>query len=82
LSSWGALPYDSRMRLTLMVLDRLTFFVAAELARRRRARGVRLNHREAMVVIADAMSAGPRATAPPARPIRPAVPGPDGPPGS
>ena len=41
------------MRLTPKELDRLTIFSAAELARRRRARGLRLNHPEAVALICD-----------------------------
>ena len=43
------------MRLTPTELDRLTIFTAAELARRRLARGLRLNHPEALAIICDAM---------------------------
>ena len=43
------------MRLTPTELDRLTIFTAAELARRRRARGWKLNHPEAVALIADEM---------------------------
>lgn len=43
------------MRLTPTELDRLTVFVAAELARRRRARGLRLSHPEAVALITDTM---------------------------
>jgi urease subunit gamma/beta len=41
------------MRLTPRELDRLTIFSAAELARRRRARGLKLNHPEAVALICD-----------------------------
>ena len=41
------------MRLTPKELDRLTIFSAAELARRRRARGLKLNHPEAVALICD-----------------------------
>ena len=41
------------MRLTPKELDRLAIFSAAELARRRRARGLRLNHPEAVALICD-----------------------------
>ena len=41
------------MRLTPKELDRLTVFTLAELARRRRARGRRLNLPEAMAIICD-----------------------------
>ena len=41
------------MRLTPGEQDRLTIFVSAELARRRRGRGLRLNHPEAVALICD-----------------------------
>jgi urease subunit gamma len=41
------------MRLTPKEQDRLLVFTAAELARRRRARGLRLNHPEAAALICD-----------------------------
>ena len=41
------------MRLTPRELDRLTIFSAAELARRRRDRGLKLNHPEATALICD-----------------------------
>jgi urease subunit gamma/beta len=43
------------MRLTPTELDRLTIFSAAELARRRRSKGWRLNHPEALAIICDEM---------------------------
>ncbi len=43
------------MRLTPTEMDRLLVFTAAELARRRRAKGWRLNHPEALALIADEM---------------------------
>ncbi len=43
------------MRLTPTELDRLTIFTAAELARRRRAKGWQLNHPEALAIICDEM---------------------------
>lgn len=43
------------MRLTPTELDRLTIYTAAELARRRRAKGWRLNHPEAVAIICDEM---------------------------
>jgi urease subunit gamma/beta len=43
------------VRLTPVELDRLTIFTAAELARRRRAKGWRLNHPEALALICDEM---------------------------
>jgi len=41
------------MRLTPRELERLQLFSAAELARKRRARGVKLNYPEAMALICD-----------------------------
>ena len=41
------------MRLTSKEMDRLTIFTAAELARRRRQRGVKLNYPEAVALICD-----------------------------
>jgi len=41
------------VRLTPGEQDRLTIFAAAELARRRRGRGLRLNHPEAVALICD-----------------------------
>ena len=41
------------MKLTPKELDRLTIFTLAELARRRRARGIKLNHPEAVALITD-----------------------------
>jgi urease subunit gamma/beta len=43
------------VRLTPTELDRLTVFTAAELARRRRAKGWRLTYPEALVLICDEM---------------------------
>ena len=43
------------MRLTPTEMDRLTVFTVAELARRRLAKGWRLNHPEALGLIADEM---------------------------
>jgi urease subunit gamma/beta len=59
----GHLPYnargdarkEARMHLTPTELDRLTIFTAAELARRRRARGWKLTHPEALAIICDEM---------------------------
>lgn len=48
------------MRLTPHEQERLLLSYAAELARRRRARGVRLNHPEAVAVIADHILEGAR----------------------
>ena len=41
------------MRLTPKEMDRLTIFSAAELARRRQSRGLKLNHPEAVALICD-----------------------------
>jgi len=49
------------MRLTPWEEERLGLYVAAELARRRRAAGLRLNHPEAVALICDAMLEAARA---------------------
>jgi urease gamma subunit len=49
------------MRLTPREQDLLLVFVAAELARRRRAAGLKLNHPEAVAIICDAMLEAARA---------------------
>ncbi|MCC6176380.1 MAG: urease subunit gamma [Chloroflexi bacterium] len=41
------------MKLTPREVDRLTIFTMAELARRRRGRGLKLNHPEAVALICD-----------------------------
>jgi urease subunit gamma/beta len=48
------------MLLTPTEMERLTIFTAAELARKRRARGLKLNHPEAVAIIADAILEGAR----------------------
>ena len=48
------------MLLTPTELERLTIFTAAELARKRRARGLKLNHPEAVALIADEILEGAR----------------------
>ncbi len=48
------------MQLTPREKDKLLISVAAEVARRRLARGVRLNHPEAVALIADAVVEGAR----------------------
>jgi urease subunit gamma/beta len=48
------------MLLTPTELERLTIFNAAELARRRRARGVKLNYPEAVAIITDEILEGAR----------------------
>jgi urease subunit gamma/beta len=51
------------MRLTAWEEERLLIFTAAELARRHRAAGLRLNHPEAVALICDAMLEAARAGA-------------------
>jgi urease subunit gamma/beta len=51
------------MRLIPWEEERLQLFAAAQLARRRRAAGIRLNHPEAVAIIADAMLEAARAGA-------------------
>jgi len=48
------------MLLTPTEMERLVIFTAAELARKRRARGVKLNHPEAVAFIADEIIEGAR----------------------
>jgi len=48
------------MLLTPTEMERLVIFTAAELARKRRARGVKLNHPEAVAIIADEILEGAR----------------------
>ena len=48
------------MLLTPTELERLTIFTAAELARRHRAKGLKLNHPEAVAIIADEILEGAR----------------------
>jgi urease subunit gamma/beta len=48
------------MLLTPTELERLTIFTAAELARKRRAKGLRLNHPEAVALITDEILEGAR----------------------
>ena len=48
------------MLLTPTELERLTIFTAAELARKRRARGLKLNHPEAVAFITDEILEGAR----------------------
>ena len=48
------------MLLTPTELERLTIFTAAELARKRRAKGLKLNHPEATAIIADEILEGAR----------------------
>ena len=51
------------MRLTPLEEERLLIFTAAELARRHRAAGLKLNHPEAVALISDAMLEAARAGA-------------------
>jgi urease gamma subunit len=51
------------MHLTQTEMDRLTIFTAAELARRRRAKGLKLSHPEALAIICDEMHEAARAGA-------------------
>lgn len=51
------------MQLTPWEHDRLTIFSAAELARRHRSAGLRLNHPEAVAIICDEMLEAARAGA-------------------
>jgi len=48
------------MMLTPTEMERLTIFTAAQLARRRRDKGLRLNHPEAVAIIADEILEGAR----------------------
>ena len=48
------------MMLTPTEMERLTIFVAAEMARRRKDKGLKLNHPEAHALIADALLEGAR----------------------
>lgn len=48
------------MLLTPTELERLTIYTAAELARKRRGKGLRLNHPEAVAIIADEILEGAR----------------------
>ena len=48
------------MNLTPREIDKLHVFMAAELARKRKARGLKLNHRESVAVIADHILEGAR----------------------
>jgi urease gamma subunit len=52
------------MKLTPREQDRLTIFTMAELARKRRARGVKLNHPEAIALICDELLEEARAGRP------------------
>ncbi len=48
------------MLLTPTEMERLTIYTAAELARKRRAKGLKLNHPEASAIIADEILEGAR----------------------
>jgi urease subunit gamma/beta len=51
---------EDRMLLTPTEMERLVIFTAAELARKHRARGLKLNHPEAVALIADEILEGAR----------------------
>jgi urease subunit gamma/beta len=53
-------PEERHVLLTPTEMERLTIFTAAELARRRRAKGLKLNHPEAIAFIADEILEGAR----------------------
>ena len=48
------------MMLTPRELEKLNIFVAAELARKRQGRGLKLNHPEAVAILADHILEGAR----------------------
>ena len=48
------------MLLTPTEMERLTIFTAAEISRRRKARGLKLNHPEAIAYISDEILEGAR----------------------
>ena len=48
------------MLLTQTEMERLTIYVAAEMARKRKAKGLKLNHPEATALIADEILEGAR----------------------
>ncbi|HZK01663.1 MAG TPA: urease subunit gamma [Anaerovoracaceae bacterium] len=52
------------MHLTPKELDRLTIFTVAEMARRRKSKGIKLNHPEAMGLITDEVMEQARAGMP------------------
>ena len=52
--------YFSSLMLTPRELEKLNVFVAAELARRRKKRGLKLNHPEAVSILADHILEGAR----------------------
>jgi urease gamma subunit len=64
LTPGARLKDDRPMKLTPREQDRLTIFSMAELARRRRARGIRLNHPEAIALICDELLEEARAGRP------------------
>jgi urease gamma subunit len=53
-------PYRRRMHLTPREQEKLLIFTAAEVARRRRGRGLRLNHPEAVALISAELLEGIR----------------------
>ncbi len=48
------------MLLTPTEMERLTIYIAAELARKHKAKGLKLNHPEAVAIIADEILEGAR----------------------
>jgi len=56
---YSSTPFHSMM-LTPRELEKLNIFVTAELARRRKNRGLKLNHPEAVSIIADHIIEGAR----------------------
>ena len=55
------------MKLTPKEQDRLTIFTLAELARKRRARGIKLNYPEAVALISDEVMEEARTSPPSSR---------------
>src|SRR2546423_7375875 len=51
----GPIRREDRMHLTPQERDKLLIYMAAELARARRARGLKLNHPEAVALITSAL---------------------------
>jgi urease subunit gamma/beta len=59
ISNFSPIEEDSLL-LTPTEMERLTIFTAAELARKRRAKGLKLNHPEAVALISDEILEGAR----------------------
>jgi urease subunit gamma/beta len=53
-------PFQAQLHLSPKEIDRLLLFLSAELARRRRSKGLRLNYPEARALIADEVAEGAR----------------------